>query len=67
MTAADIAYQTAAKNAANTLSLAGYTIPNGPGAATNPGNCNPGGVGVNAGMSPNGVIGNGTASMGALC
>jgi hypothetical protein len=60
LTAADVAFTTAVNSAANTLSLAGYTIPNTGG--TNPGNVDPGNIGQ-SGMSS---IGNGTATMGAI-
>jgi len=64
LTAADVAYITSVNSAGNTLSLAGYTIPNGPGAATNPGNVNPGGIATD-GVSSVSTIGNGTATLGA--
>ena len=64
LTSADIAYVTSVNSAANTLSLAGYTIPNS--GTPNPGNVTPGGIGTD-GISAMASIGNGTATMGAIC
>lgn len=63
LTAADVAYTTSVNSAANTLSLAGYTIPNTGG--TNPGNVEPGSVGISV-VSGIGVLGTGTATMGGI-
>lgn len=60
LTAADVAFTTAVNSAANTLSLAGYTIPNA--GTPNPGNVSPG----NLGQSGVSTIGSGTATMGAI-
>ena len=62
LTAADVAYTTSVNNAANTLSLAGYTIPNsGPSQA----NVEPGSVGISV-VNGLGQLGNGTATMGGI-
>lgn len=62
--AADNTFVTSINSAANTLAAAGYTIPNGPGGSSaNPGNCVPAPSNFMPTMA---VIGNGTATMGAI-
>jgi hypothetical protein len=60
--AADNAYVTSVNSAANTLGAAGYTIPNS--GTPNPGNVVPAPTTFMPTVS---VIGNGTATMGAIC
>jgi hypothetical protein len=62
--AADNAYMASLNSAASTLGSAGFTIPNS--GTPNPGNVSPGNFGFNV-ASAMSIIGNGTASMGALC
>ena len=61
--AAENTFVTSVNSALNTLAVAGYTIPNGPGAVSNPGNCIPA---PSKFMPDMATLGNGTATMGAI-